>query len=260
HRIIRNQAFTMLKSNAAKQEKTFSQLESALPKALDLIHHSLDRGYPVLAWDIFFPEFGLIYGYDDEQRRLYADECGRRDTLPYENLGRSVLEEIFVLAIDESFEVNQHDRLHNAMLMILEHYDGKENENPSDSVKGIRAYEVWCDAFRGGNVEPNGNAYNIAIIMNGRKYAAEFLKEVQTNWPDIEDADNRIRLLLGEAVELYTEISSKLTTLHEMFPFPEGGEPNTPTKSQQTIELLQIIKTLEIKGVETLRNILDLLQ
>jgi RNA polymerase sigma factor (sigma-70 family) len=32
HRIIRNQAFTKLKSNSATQETTFSQLEPAIPK------------------------------------------------------------------------------------------------------------------------------------------------------------------------------------------------------------------------------------
>ncbi|XEC95898.1 RNA polymerase sigma factor [Paenibacillus tarimensis] len=230
------------------------QIHQALPEALDLIHRSLDRGYPVLAWDIFYPEFGIFYGYDDEQRVLYADECGRQETLPYENLGRSILEEIFVLAIEDSFDVNQRDRLNNALQMIVDHYDGKEIE-PS-SIKGLSAYDVWCKAFQEGTVEPNGNAYNIAVYTDGRRYAVEFLKEIHTSWPDIDESDKQIRALLEEAAEIYVDIAGNFSILHQLFTYPNGGEPNNPDIARQAIEILQNIKKKELSGAELFRNIL----
>ena len=236
------------------------EIHHALPEALDLIHRSLEQGYPVLAWDIFFPEFGLLYGYDDDQRLLYADECGRQDTLSYENLGRSVLEEIFVLALGESFEVTMQEQLRKSLRMILDHYEGREINSPSESVRGIKAYDVWCDAFRGRKVEPNGNAYNIAVIMDGRKYAGEFLKEVMTSWPQAEETDIRVRSLLGEAAELYVTIADNFYKLHQLYPFPQGGEPNEPSNAQQSIGLLETIKTKELRAVEILRETLNQLE
>ena len=203
------------------------EIHHALPEALDLIHRSLEQGYPVLAWDIFFPEFGLLYGYDDDQRLLYADECGRQDTLSYENLGRSVLEEIFVLALGESFEVTMQEQLRKSLRMILDHYEGREINSPSESVRGIKAYDVWCDAFRGRKVEPNGNAYNIAVIMDGRKYAGEFLKEVMTSWPQAEEKDIRVRSLLGEAAELYVTIADNFYSCINYIHFRKVENPTS---------------------------------
>ncbi|WP_223285555.1 RNA polymerase sigma factor [Paenibacillus sp. PL91] len=233
------------------------EIHHALPEALGLIHRSIKEGYPVLAWDIFFPEFGLIYGYDDGEKLLHAYECCRLDTLPYENLGRSVLEEIFVLALDEPFGINQKDQLRSALQMIVEHYDGEESTSSSGSVKGIKAYDVWCDALREGTVEPNGNAYNIAVIMDGRKHAAPFLNEIMASWPQADDVDNRIRELLGEAAQLYEGISSHYEALHHMFPFPEGGEPGSEMNARKSIEHLQAIKKQEEAAAQVFRMLLQ---
>lgn len=228
----------------------------SLPEALDLIHRSIDRGIPVLAWDIFFPEFGVLYGYDDEQRQLYADECGRRDTLPYEHLGRGVLEEIFVLGIEDAFEVSRQDQLREALRMIGEHYEGEESRTPSEAVKGLAAYDAWIDALQGGQIEPNGHAYNIAVILDGRKYAAKFWQELGVEWPQASETDRAIRSLIGNATELYEGIAESLALLHGMFPYPEGGEPNNETKSREAIEILQTIKKQETAAVEVLRKML----
>ncbi len=107
----------------------------------------------------------------------------------------------------------------------FDHYEGREINSPSESVRGIKAYDVWCDAFRGRKVEPNGNAYNIAVIMDCRKYAGEFLKEVMTSWPQTEETDIRVRSLLGEAAELYVAIADNFYKLHQLYPFPQGGDP-----------------------------------
>lgn len=87
----------MLMPNAKEKRA----LQEELPIALDLIHRSIDRGIPVLSWDLFIPEFGMIYGYDDDQRVLHVKECMQDDKLPYDHLGRGTLEDLFVLALEE---------------------------------------------------------------------------------------------------------------------------------------------------------------
>jgi RNA polymerase sigma factor (sigma-70 family) len=235
------------------------EIHHALPEALDLIHRSIKLGYPVLAWDLFFPEFGLIYGYDDEGKLLHAYECCRIDTIAYENLGRGVLEEIFVLALEEPIAINQKDQLRLAMEMIVEHYEGEASSSPSSPVNGLQAYDAWCDAFRAGTVEPNGNAYNIAVIMDGRKHAAPFLNEMLTSWPQAAEADINIRKLLREAAQKYEQIFANYADLHHLFPFPEGGEPNSDLFASKSIELLHAIKKQEEAAVQIFRHLLVLL-
>ncbi|MGG0170164.1 RNA polymerase sigma factor [Paenibacillus dokdonensis] len=230
-------------------------IHQALPDALDLIHHALDRGYPVMAWDLCIPEFGMVYGYDDEQRSLYINECGRKGTLAYDHLGRGVLEEIFVLAIDASFNVGLKDQLRGAFHMITQHYNGTEPKVPAEAVKGVAAYDAWCEAFRNQTVEPNGNAYNIVVFGDSRKYASQFLKEVALAWNEPADASGNIVVLLEEAAETYKQIALVFDELHMLFPYPEGGEPNDQDCSPQAIILLEKAKELETKGARQIENI-----
>lgn len=234
-----------------------------LPEALDLIHRSLDKGIPVLAWDLFLPEFGLIYGYDDERRLLHACECGKRETLEYEKLGRGVMEEIFVLALAGGGKTAFKQRLGRALAMILEHYDGQEKEDSTGSVKGLAAYDAWIGAFRRGEIEPNGNAYNIAVVRDARNHAVRFLKEaaeqlaaagdIAGNSPDIPD-------LFRKAAYEYNEMLGHFSVLKHLFPFPQGGHPDDPEASAKAISLLELIKNSEQTAAGYLRQLSELLR
>lgn len=229
-------------------------IHQELPRALDLIHSSLDRGYPVLAWDIFFPEFGTLYGYDDETRTLYAEECGRVNTLPYENLGRSVMEDLFVLIIEGSVDITLRQQLRLALETAVEQYEGKESVVPT-AVKGIAAYDAWLESLQGRQIEPNGHAYNIEVLRDARYYAAEFFKELITAWPQENGEEPELTGLFEEANMLYAGMCERFNVLHQMFPFPVGGEPNLEDQSTKAITLVQDIKALEIKAVAKLKEI-----
>lgn len=230
-------------------------IHQALPEALELIHQSLDRGYPVLAWDLCIPEFGMLYGYDDEQKLLYMEECGRKDTLAYESLGRGVMEEIFVLAVDTVNPASFKDGLRGALDMIKEHYSGKEPNVHAGAVNGLKAYDVWIGAFRGKGVEANGNAYNAVVVGDSRKYAAWFLEEAARSWEAAGQGDEKVKRLLSEAAETYRQIAQAFAELHALFPYPEGGNPNDPKVAPQAIALLEKAKKLETQGAKQLENL-----
>ncbi|MCE5168450.1 RNA polymerase sigma factor [Paenibacillus profundus] len=231
------------------EAKAKRKLHEALPEALNLIHDSIDRGLPVLSWDLFVPEFGLIYGYDDGARKLTAVECGKEEHIPYDHLGRGILEDLFVLAIDEPCITDERGQLKGALQLILDHYHGRE-EQPQYSVHGLAAYDVWVEAFRGGTVEPNGNSYNIAVVQDARHYAAQFLNELSDTWQGGDAAaDDRLRNLGKEAAGLYASMAEQLQELQQMFPFPAGGEPNEPEQAGRAITILQSVKALEEQSI-----------
>ncbi|WP_253298018.1 RNA polymerase sigma factor [Paenibacillus sp. MSJ-34] len=237
----------------SEQARERRKLPDALPEALELIHRSIDRGYPVVAWDLFIPEFGVIYGYDDEQRRLLAVECAREDVLPYEHLGRGMLEDLFVIAIEGPVEIDKRTALRNALQTIMRHYDGEE-ERIDRCVTGLAAYETWREACRGGRIEPNGNSYNISVLRDARRYAAAFLEEASAEWLEGEAGMDRIREASREAAALYREMSVPLDELQRMFPFPEGGRPNDPAQAERAAHLLQSVESLERQAVALLRH------
>lgn len=235
---------------AAKEKRP---LQEELPAALDLIHHSIDRGIPALSWDVFVPEFGVIYGYDDKDRMLTVMECMRDDKLPYDHLGRGTLEDLFVLALEERTEKDRRSMLRDALSMILDHYHGKEAPTHLGE-RGLRAYDVWMDAFRGGKIEPNGNAYNIAVVQDARWYAADFLSEIGVGWQGDDSSDERIRTLSAEAAQLYRDIAEQMQELATLFPFPSGGDPNTEANRERAIHVLQLVKSLEEQVVTLLEQ------
>lgn len=235
---------------SAKEKRA---IQEQLPAALDLIHHSIDKGLPVISWDLFIPEFGIIYGYDDEERMLNVMEVMQDGRVPYDHLGRGTIEELFVMALGDRSPKDQRTMLRDALTMILEHYHGKESSFDR-SERGLRAYDAWIDAFRGGKIEPNGNAYNAAVVHDARCYAAAFLNGISSEWQGTDETDDRIRAISAEAAQLYQQIAEHLRELTIRFPFPSGGDPNAPENSERAIQVLQAVKTLEEQGVALLEQ------
>lgn len=230
------------------------QLSALLPEALELVHRSIEKGHPVLAWDLFMPEFGLIYGYDDEKNVFYAgDNCRNDSTIPYENLGRGILEELFVLAIDRAIPINHRTMLTNAIQSALVHYRGEEPQDLS-CVNGLAAYAAWQQAYEKGTVEPNGNSYTTVVVANARRNASLFWNEIVDTWTDSEF--DEIRPLMKEAARLYGVIADDFATLTELFPFPAGGEPNAAEQGKQAVALLRAIEQNEREAVSSMERML----
>ncbi|MFS0555028.1 RNA polymerase sigma factor [Brevibacillus sp. 179-C9.3 HS] len=244
-----NQVDSSLLSPDARAKR---QLSAQLPEALELIHRSIDKGNPVLAWDLFMPEFGLIYGYDDEKRVFYAgDNCRNDSTIPYENLGRGILEELFVLAIDRTLPIDQRTMLASAIQAALVHYRGEEPLDLS-CANGLAAYAVWLEAYEKGTIEPNGNSYTTIVAANARRNASLFWSEIVETWTDA--VLDEIRPLMKKAASLYGAIADDYDTLSMLFPFPAGGEPNDTEQGKQAIALLQAIERNEREAVSLLEK------
>lgn len=244
-----------LNTFAARKKR---ELPQTLPQALELIHRSIDRGYPVLAWELFIPEFGLIYGYDDEKKTLYAaDNCGHDQQIAYEDLGRGLIEELFVLALDHPLETDRRTMLRQAVESALLHYHEQEHSSTTIAVNGLAAYASWREAYQNGEIEPNGNAYTIAVARDARRYAALFWSELADTWtePDF----TAILPAFRHAAAQYTTIAETYAELSRLFPFPAGGEPNEPANGKQAIALLEQLESEEREAVKLLEEMLEVL-
>lgn len=85
-----------------------------LHEIIHTIRTSVQRGLPVVGWDLFAKEFGLIYGFDDEQSILYAIDNHKDGTIPYDQLPKRRI--LCLAMIEESFEIDKKEMLNNALV------------------------------------------------------------------------------------------------------------------------------------------------
>lgn len=229
-----------------------------LAQAVDLIHVSIDRGVPVIAWDLFVPEFGLIYGYDDEAQTFEAIDFQNKRSLPYDKLGMGQLKELAVFALGKRTPVDEQQAFLQALTMAVEHANGKESA-VDGFVQGVAAYDTWIEAFESGKVDPFGNAYNAAVAADARRFATHFLLQKSAfNCPE-NKWGGQVMQLASRAAVCYARVHESLSAVNQLFPFPSGGDPNEPARSKQAIALLGQAKQAEFEGVALLQEIVDVL-
>jgi RNA polymerase sigma factor (sigma-70 family) len=250
-------------------------------KAIELVHDSIDRGIPLIAWNVEVPEFGLIYGYDDSKKRLHIfDAAAPGKELPYEKLGHGSYPELFVLAIGERTEkthrtadiihytpqmaeqaANYRNALRSMLEQVLQHARGEEATLPNMTC-GLAAYDVFLNALQAGTVHEFGGGYNIAVISDARKFAAEFLIKLSRPFHhclQLNMDEFRLQRIAARAAVHYAEVSAAWLGLSQLFPFPQGSIPKDPAVMQEAIELLKKAKEAEGKGVTALEELYDTL-
>lgn len=230
-------------------------LNPRLVRALSLIRYSIHRGIPAVVWDLNIPEFGLIYGYDDAARTLYGTDFIKSGTIIYDHVGRGVNQEVFVLAAESDGMIREMN-LRAALTDVLAHYRGEDPYTLSNTVSGLAAYAVWREALEYRRVEPNGHAYNIAVLWDARRYASEFFRELCLKWASIPRYSSLIPFCL-QAEELYRNMSQRLNVLKQCFPFPEGGKPNEKLQVDQAISILLEVEELERAAVVAIKALLE---
>ncbi|QOS81703.1 sigma-70 family RNA polymerase sigma factor [Paenibacillus sp. JNUCC31] len=230
-------------------------LNPRLVRALSLIRTSIHRGIPAVVWDLNIPEFGLIYGYDDAARTLYGTDFIKSGSIPYDHVGRGVNQEVFVLAAESDGMIREMN-LREALTAVLAHYRGEDPYTLPNTVSGLAAYAVWREALEYRQVEPNGNAYNIAVLWDARRYAGEFFEELSLKWASTPRYTSLIPFCL-QAEEIYRIMTQRLNMLKQCFPFPEGGKPNDKLHADQAILLLLEVEELERAVVVAIKALLE---
>ncbi|GEL77841.1 hypothetical protein [Tenuibacillus multivorans] len=227
-----------------------------LKEALSLVQTSIDKGVPVITWDLFIPEFGNIYGYDDEKRELMGKDPNGDGPLAYEKLGRGQVNELFVMTLDEPFEVDQKTMLKGALELAIDHAYQNEHANETPPYQnGLVGYDAWIQAFEKGEVSDFGNAYNAVVVYDARKFAAQFFRKIEEEWLD----HDVVKSLAGQVAQEYQKVADHLGELVYLFPFPHGGDPNNPKNAQFAIEQLKQAKKYETQATEGLEKMKEVL-
>jgi RNA polymerase sigma factor (sigma-70 family) len=222
-----------------------------LNKGIVHIRRSIMRGMPVIAWDLFTPEFGIIYGYDDEGQLLYAEDVRAKKLIPYDRFGRGLSGGLFVLSVTGELPIDYWDAVQNALDMAIRHANGEMTF--VGYVCGLSAYNCWKDAFRRRCVHSLGNAYTAVIAADARAHAAKFVRVLERKLT--KTGHSEAAAVAGEAVMRYEAVAEALSKFSVLFPFPAGGSPNDPAEAEAGVKLLDQAMIAEEAGVKVLERL-----
>ncbi|WP_245954720.1 hypothetical protein [Paenibacillus flagellatus] len=123
----------ILRRNLCNLGYTSSMGEASVPvspekleRTIALVQRSIDKGYPAIAFDLFTPEFGLLYGYDDEKQLFYGKDVSREGTISYADFGHPKIHVLFLVTIEDSLPHSKYEMLRMALDMIVDHARGRE--------------------------------------------------------------------------------------------------------------------------------------
>ncbi|KPV61270.1 hypothetical protein QJ48_00890 [Paenibacillus sp. A3] len=228
-----------------------------LLRALQTIQDTIERGIPALVWNLASCEFGMIYSYDDDNRCFtYRDASHPSLNIPYERLGRSTDKpELFVASFGQPAHwtgVSERE-IRLALEIIVTHARGREPAVPGYT-SGLASYDVWIEAFRSGQADPIGHAYNVALLTEAREHAVRFLETLSSH------AVFRSIPKLGEGMQAAVHDFRSVNDLyHKLYPsFPYGLPGVNMDISARTVDLLQRIKASEEQGIRQLERMLEL--
>ncbi|WP_042147962.1 hypothetical protein [Paucisalibacillus sp. EB02] len=232
-----------------------------LEQTIALIQESIDRGIPAIVFDLFIPEFGLIYGYDDEEKVFHAKDSSKDGVVSYEEFAdaRGVL---YTTTVGESLPHSKYEMLRMALETILDHAHGREWQAVFKGKYdiGLKAYDTWIKVMEKRCGDANGNSYNIQVVSDAREFAAKFLHNLTIKWDGTNIVERGVRKFAGEAAKHYEEVASYLVEMRELFPFPHGGDPSSKENAERSIELLKRAKEAEKKGIKQLEILLDFMK
>lgn len=246
-------------SNLSDTDKPFAP--DKVEKVLALIQQSIDNGIPAISYDLFTPEFGLIYGYDDNEQLFYAKDVSKEGSISYSDFVEN-RDMLWITTINESLPHSKYETLRMALDMIVDHARGREWQAifAGDYVIGLAGYNAWISCMQRRNADPFGNAYNIAVISDAREFAAQFLRELVIRWNGENVVERTVRKLAAEAAPHYAKAAAALIEMRDLFPFPHGGRPSDPAIADRAIERLQTAKEAEEHGVRILERLLDFMK
>lgn len=210
--------------------------ERRLATAIELIRTSVNDGIAAVAWDLSGYQWGIITGYDDENRRFFTLKIdGSEDSIPYESLGKLEIPMLSVLTVTGAVGKSPEAILNDTKKLALSHLNGEEWSE--DNAKGLAAYDVLITFIKEKlSVDITGNLeYYLGTYAALKWYAWKFFEKYQ----EIELA------------RLYTTVYE---AWKKAFDTAQSQDITEPAVKAQIAELLSAAQCSEQKALSLLAD------
>ncbi len=218
-------------------EKGFQHVQR---EALDFIETFLAEGRPVIAWDIWIPEFGLITGIDEKKQNLIVKTIlndPNKKYFPSKKLGKGTIPFLLAFSFEDPLDdFDELDALQWSFQSAWKHLKGLEKALPSYTL-GLEAYNVWIKSLQRQEIAWDGHAYMLQYLLEVRSTIPLFFQRV-AQIPEFSDS---LVDIFDEIKDIYDQVVLPiLAQLSNEFPFRRPFRFVT-----DSVELAQLIANLE---------------
>ncbi len=185
-------------------------------EAVTAIKEGIEAGRACVTWGIDTGEFGVIYGYDDEDKVFFPKGIGSRNTntsMPvlYSNLGKTFeWAPVLYCEIPEAVHEMDWNQAYKEALRL--YVEGMEPVCDNGRMYGLAAYDVMLEAVRENKFDAFGFKYCIGIYYERKEAFLLYLEEQQ------KERSSETLLQLIEAFRTTVSLYRKL-----MFEILGGG-------------------------------------
>ena len=233
---------------SAKQEEAISEIKQAIKD-----------GRASVVWGIDTGEFGVIYGYDDEDEVFFAKGIGSQNmnfSMPilYGNLGKT-FEPAPILCCEIPESAHEVD-WNVAYMKALELYvlGMQMFRDDSGRMYGLAVYDAISEAVNEGRVDSFGFKYCVGVFYERKDAMLKYLEEMQKE----QNCDLQAQMIdsFRITVDLYRRLM--FDVLREG---TEGWnslfEPVDREHYLEAIKIIQKLKASEERNVELAKRILQ---
>lgn len=236
---------------AAPGAEEYSMVQA---EAVAAIKEEIEAGRACVTWGIDTGEFGVIYGYDDEDKVFFPKGIGSRNTntsmpILYSNLGKTF--EWAPVLYCEIPEAVQEVDWNQAYLRALHLYvEGMEAVRENGRAYGLAAYDTIAEAVREDRLDSFGFKYCIGIYYERKDALLLYLEEMQKEQPSealtqlIESFRTTVGLYRKMMFEVLGGGTEGWNTLFE--PVDKGCYP-------EIVKVLETLKASEERNIELVK-------
>ncbi len=232
--------------------------DAAKARGWEMARRALDDGYPAIVWQAMTVEtkqsgrrpipflWSLITGYDEEAGTYSVHHGGAGHfTIGWDAFGHSDPVNWFCVMVfrplTEPFDGAAAGR--QALERALEASRG-ERPGVRAPAHGLAAWEMWLQAFRDGTVDVDAVEGHAAFLVNARRAAAVYLREIEPHFPEAA------RPALLSAADSYDQVAARISDLRVLC---AAGDPDL----QRAAEVLAAALEAERAALASLQEALE---
>jgi hypothetical protein len=228
--------------------------DAARRHTIHRIRESIDRGVGAILWGVDTGEFGVAYGYDDDDQVLLVSgvasaggETGESDPILYDNVGLTFggAPILFCQTPIEAMPFDLDSTSRQSLAFYVEQMEKTTHVAPAYH-SGLLAYDAWIRAMKTGKFNPFGLRYIAAVYADAKAHTAEYIESLSKEW----DTSREMQDAAGAAKQLAKAFSQILDDLEQPSCGPEAlGNPVSPAQAASLIPLLERARALEQRQV-----------
>lgn len=227
--------------------------DSAKEAAWRFVRDNIDRGVPCIGYELAYPEFFTIAGYDDTGYYYFEPGPGMtpgtiKGPAPWQSVSPDV-HWVRFSSVEAHPPAPDDVVVRQALSRITERT--LHPQAPDWGTIGPAAYEVWAKALDDGTAQGFGHRYCTATWTELRRNAVAFLREAKERLPGRADD------LFDDALAHYQVVAAKLRALHELHPFMDPCEDTL--QSHEAAALIREAGAAETLGLPVLARIAEAL-